>query len=225
MARLLGSDLAQEIPADLLQQLQRAGRLVTYEAGVLLHQHGDPVDCITLIRRGQVRFFKLDREGRKLTTTELGQGAFYGLAPLLAELPRSHHAETSSETELLRIEAVAFLEMLQNNPQLGQLLLKHIASRYLQSLDLLDQVQRLPLRNRLANLLVNLAEVATVRMTQQQLAEELGVSRNAVGQVIKQFSAAGQIEVVYGGVRVLQPEALKGLALAGASPPGRQGGL
>ena len=70
-------------------------------------------------------------------------------------------------------------------------------------------VRRLPVAERLARLLAAMAADAadgmTVRATQQQLADLLGVSRVTLGAALRDLAVRGTIERGYRHVRVLPP--------------------
>ncbi len=208
MPVLQDADLLGDLPGEVMHGLERAARARTYDPGQLIHSHGDAVDCLSLIRSGRIRFFRLGADGRRITVTELGAGAVYGLAPMLAGLDRSHDAEAVGETEILSVGLTALTRLMDRHVSLRDLLLRHLSSRLLQALALADDVQRLPLRQRLAQLLLASASGGRVMKPQADLAEELGVSRFAVGQTIKALAGEGAIRVVYGGIELVDPHIL-----------------
>ncbi|MBV9170767.1 MAG: cyclic nucleotide-binding domain-containing protein, partial [Chloroflexi bacterium] len=55
----------------------------TFRRGEFMLHAGRPADATFVIRRGVVRCFLLDAEGRETTTAVLGRGHVVGLAPWL----------------------------------------------------------------------------------------------------------------------------------------------
>ena len=91
----------------------------------------------------------------------------------------------------------------------AELLLRSLGRQLAVSLDIIDAERRLPVAERLARLLAAMAADAadgmTVRATQQQLADLLGVSRVTLGAALRDLAARGTIERGYRHVRVLPP--------------------
>ena len=76
----------------------------------------------------------------------------------------------------------------------------------------LEEVHSYRLDQRLANLLlVHASAEGELRMTQQQIAQHLGTTREVVARLIGQFVARGQVSSGRGLIRVLQAESLAAL--------------
>ena len=87
----------------------------------------------------------------------------------------------------------------------AELLLRSLGRQLAVSLDIIDAERRLPTAERLARLLAAMATDAadgsTVRATQQQLADLLGVSRVTLGAALRKLVARGVVETRYGSIR------------------------
>ena len=60
-----------------------------------------------------------------------------------------------------------------------------------------------------------------LRITQQELAYLVGLSRQRVNQALLRLQASGTLRIEYGGLRVLDPGALRSSAGAGPAPAQR----
>lgn len=208
MPRLDRADMFGTPPERLQSELLAVGHRRRFGAGQMVHRRDDRIDHLSVILSGRIRFSITDTEGRRITVTELPAGAIYGLAPMLAETRRSHDADALEDSTLLTIGQDTLSRLMDQHRGLRDLLLQHLATRLLQALDLVDEIQRLPLPARVAKLLATSAVGAKVDKTQASLADELGASRFAVGQAIGALARAGLVRAVYGGVEILDPAGL-----------------
>lgn len=198
------------LPADLAEKVVRRGVVRSYQTGQLVHSRGDPSDGIGIILSGQVRFSTVNAEGRRITTILFGPGELYGLLGMFTESPRVSDAHATQPTRLIALSRTRFDGLLEEEPKMRDYLLKFISKRLELVIAGLESQRRLPLRVRAANLLRQIAaKEGKVTRTQESLAQELAVSRYALGTALKNLQAEGLIETRYG--RILIPD-LKALA-------------
>jgi CRP/FNR family transcriptional regulator len=76
-----------------------------------------------------------------------------------------------------------------------------------------DEVVFQRMDRRVASLLMNKSRPSqSIRMTHQEIAAELGSSREVISRILEGFAAAGGIRSVRGLVEILSPEYLHSLA-------------
>jgi Cyclic nucleotide-binding domain len=84
--------------------------------GEILLTEGEPSDSLLVIARGRVKVFVRQRSGRDGLLAELGQGAFLGEIGVLAGLPRSATAVTSTRCLLLRVDRRSLETLCRRHP-------------------------------------------------------------------------------------------------------------
>jgi CRP-like cAMP-binding protein len=92
--------------------------------GELVYQQQDPADAMYLVVSGRVR---LHRE--QLEITVAGQGEAFGTWALFDEEPRLSAAATVEDTLLLRLDKEDFIDLLADNVEITQGVLKALVKR------------------------------------------------------------------------------------------------
>lgn len=127
--------------------------------------------------------------------------------------PRTHDAVAAGSVRLLRISDHQFRDLLNRNPDLRDRLLAELAERLIHAADRLDSALRLSVPQRVAQFLVAEAgpsqrnQCLAVRQT--DIAEALGVTREAVAAALKRFRDAGLIETRYRAIAIVDLDALR----------------
>jgi CRP/FNR family transcriptional regulator len=89
-----------------------------------------------------------------------------------------------------------------------------MSRRLLSLIDTLDEVAFGRMDARVASLLLRVAgEAVLVRMTHQDIADELGSSREVISRILEDFQSRGLLRLSRGAVELLDAEALGSAAL------------
>jgi hypothetical protein len=126
-ARMSGEDLAP---------LARIAEVETYAPRVTIFTEGELGDALFVIIRGRVR---ITRGGELLA--ELGSGEAFGEMAVLDEAPRSATAESMVETELLRIGSEEFYEILHEQVEIAEGVIRMLTHRLREADAKLQRVQ------------------------------------------------------------------------------------
>ncbi len=203
--------LYQNLPRTIQHKMDMLGVRRNYQPDQLIQNRGDTTRGFSIIKKGAVRFGKTDIDGRFIAAAVFERGQCYGEFTLFADLPRTHDGFAVSETEIQHIGKAAFDRLLLEESQLAHLLLSSLTNQLHNALEWIDDMRRYPLNVYLGKRLLRLAESGTeqVEVTQSELADMLGVSRVAVGKVLKDYQRQGFVDLRYGGIDVVQPMLLK----------------
>lgn len=179
----------------------RIGRPVTYWFGLI---------------EGLLKMSNDDRLGSVITFTGIAPGGWFGEGTVLKREPYRYNIQALRVSRVVGISTEMFdwlighslgfnrFVMLQLNERLGQF----IAAR---EIDRMGSPDLRVARNLAAmfepKLYPGVAEL--LRITQQELAYLVGLSRQRVNEALKTLSACGWIRVEYGGLRVLNLDALR----------------
>ena len=168
---------------------------------------------------GLLKMSNDDSQGPVITFTGVAPGGWFGEGTVLKReayryniqaLRKSRVAGLPSDTFHWLIEhSLGFnrFVMLQLNERLGQF----IAAREIDRLNDPDLRVARSLAS-LVNPVLYPSVGEVLRITQQELAYLVGLSRQRVNEALKTLEAQGAIRVEYGGLRVLQPAALRTVA-------------
>lgn len=181
-----------------------------FTSGSQVLHRGDPGTGFWLIESGHVMACRFGPEGERTLFAVLGPGDLIGELACFAGLPQQVHAIAEGEVQLVWIEMVQVERLLEEGPKFAKWLLSALANKLRLALDRVEGVQNLPAKARIARVLSDMAanEGRVLKISQQQLADFVGVSRVTTVQVLSQFAAEGLIERHYRQINVVDTPGL-----------------
>lgn len=184
-----------------LETLARGARLRTYAAGTIVVSEGDDAHGLFVVQSGALKCFLTDENGRELTLSLLGPGEYFGELALLDEAPRSASVIATERSELLQIARTTFLALLDANPECMKILLRNLVARVRGLTDNVRALALVDVFGRIARLFDSLAveknglPVIERRLTQQDIANLVGASREMVNRILRDLVVGGYIAV------------------------------
>lgn len=213
-------------------------------AGTVLFSEGAPCQGFPLVLNGEVRVARGTPDGRSLELYRVTPGevcvvsasCLFGPGPDAAGSPSpsaaaaataattagtlSAHGVATQPTELLLLTPGVFLRWCAHEP-FRRFVFGVFAARLADLMALAEAVAFQRLDQRLAAALLGRGN--TLRLTHQQLADELGTVREMVTRLLKRFERAGWVRLGRERVELADPAALRacaaGAAAAPATPP------
>jgi CRP/FNR family transcriptional regulator, cyclic AMP receptor protein len=210
------------VPAAQLDELAAKATAVALSARETLFAKGDPGNRLYLVVKGMVRIGVLSAEGREVTYGLIGPGELFGEIAVLDGGVRSADATALEDCELLALERRDVLSFLEGHPNHMLHLVAVLCHRVRCADELLEDVVFLSLPSRLAKHLLVLAqavgvrhrgkEAVTVRMSQQEIADHLGISRESVNKVLSKWEQVGIVALGRGQIVLSDRERLQEFA-------------
>lgn len=196
--------LFSSLPDEDQQNLVNLLRRETLRKGETLFRQGDEGTALYLIVQGRIKI-SISRRLDSVTLAILGQGEFLGEMALLDGLPRSAHAIALEDCHLYALNRSDFIPFLTHNEKAVSSVLSALSIRLRKTNDLLAEMCFLSLTVRLTQKLVELAERAgpsemdpseyRVEMSQQELGNVLGVSRESINKELKPLRDQGVVSI------------------------------
>lgn len=200
--------LAEQAP-DLQRWAAEVGRWRTYGPGQFVYQAGDQSDGIYGLAAGclQVSFPLLAEEPVAIQQAVIGGWA--GDIAELAGLPRVVSLIATTECQLLHLPSNAVQLLLSEHPEHWHSFYRLSARNMRAAISLLSEALSLTLRARVSRRLLQLASVSgEAPITQEELANLVGVTRVTMRRCLDDLAARGAIEMHYRKVRVLDSSVL-----------------
>ena len=195
-----------------LAPIAAASRSESYRRGASIFAAEDPADGLRIVLSGQVRIWMADSQGRELTLAFLGEGDPFGEIALLDGLPRTAHATATEMTRCLFVPKSAMERALDEDPSFAPQLILSMCELLRRNLGTISGFAFEGLDARLAHMIYNLAfdhaeldgEMARFqrKFSQTDLAQLLGVTREAVNKRFKALEAEGLV-LVEGGFMIV----------------------
>lgn len=184
-------------------------------------REGDPGETFYLIVEGSVAVCRITTDGRETILSILKEGDFFGEMSILDSSLRSASIKTLTEVELGIIKRDDFIALLDNNPQIGRLLVIELSERLRAANQLIAATTSQDIRSRLASLLLNLSENfgepaengvrISLRLTNQEMANMIGTTRETVNRTLNRFWDDRMIDMRTSHVVVVDQGRLKAL--------------
>mgnify|MGYP003382567144 CR=1 FL=1 len=211
------SSLSPSLRHDIL----RCAYVKRFKDGELIVARGDPPNEWSACARGAVRVSSTSLSGKQVTLTYVEPGIWFGDVSIFDGDRRTHDAYAHGETTLLSITRSDFQKILALHVELYEALVRLQSRRIRQLYGLVEDLNTLPLRARLAKQLLHLVRSYGVpclsdgreiriglQLAQEELAQLLGASRQRVNQELKSMERDDAIRIEPGGLVVRNREAL-----------------
>ena len=198
------------LPHHLIHAMEEVGIVMSYVHDEIIHERGDAKPGLSIVKQGRVKVGNYGKEGKYCLTRVLDIGETFGEFTLFADLPRTHCAEAVGDTHVIQVSREQFSLLSIQQPDLNTVLLSTLAIKLHDSLELLDDIRRLPLQVRAAKTLLTLTNQtsSSLSITQNELADVLGVTVLSVHKALKSLSALGFVRLGYGSIAITEIEAL-----------------
>jgi CRP/FNR family transcriptional regulator, cyclic AMP receptor protein len=206
------TNLLRSVPAPDLETIAGASRLRNVRRGQVLFTAGDPSDSLILVISGRVKVVVRSADGAELTLTIVQPGATIGDLSVADGGPRSADAEALDDCRLLLVPNELIADLCSRVPSVTQALLSSVAGTLRRLTGAASDLVFLDLPRRVAKVLLSQPKgqdgVIALRMSQEELAHQVGGSRQSVNAALRGFERRGWIELRDRSVTVRQPEAL-----------------
>jgi CRP/FNR family transcriptional regulator len=189
----------------------------SFPKGVRVFHEGDHSDACYIVRKGDLRVTREHSDGRAIALATLGPGDIFGELAMLDGGTRSASVETLSDCELLGLPATDVRRVIADHGDIAAKLIVAITRRLRETNERVARQSFQTVPSRVAGVLAQLiAEEAseerpgiTVRMTQADLAQLAGTSRESVSRFLATLERAGVVAVGRGRVTILEPRRLR----------------
>jgi CRP/FNR family transcriptional regulator, cyclic AMP receptor protein len=210
--------LFAELSEQELEQVVSVAIPRSFPKGVRVFHEGDDSDACYVVRSGDLRVTREHSDGRAIALATLGSGDFFGELAMLDGGSRSASVETLSDVELLALPAIDMRRVIAAHGEIAAKLIVALTRRLRQTNERVARQSFQTVPSRVAGVLAQLiAEEAipedrdgiTVRMTQADLAQLAGTSRESVSRFLATLERAGVVLVGRGRVTILEPRRLR----------------
>ncbi len=201
----------RDATSQLVREFQQVAFLAKIPAGHDVFLEGDSVDAIALLISGVVRVYKIGETGREITLYRFGHGESCILTAnaILSQKSFPAIATVEKDAEAVMIPADKFRDWVKRYDAWREFVFELLSDRLSTVMAVVEEVVFQRMDRRVAALLLNRSKVTNpIRITHQEIAAELGSSREVISRILEDFSQKGVIEVTRGTVEILDLEAV-----------------
>lgn len=178
-----------------LEVLASSGVMRTYPKNTVIINENDLADSLYIIEAGRVKVYCSDKNGKEFIMNTLGAGDYFGELALLDDDRRSASVRTLEKASFLIIYKEEFNKVLLNQANIAATLIRNLTRRVRK---LTQDVKALALQDvygRVTTVLTTLADaredgtsIIPEKLTQQDIADRVGASREMVARILKDLT-------------------------------------
>lgn len=210
--------LAGAEPA-ILHDLVAGARMQSVQHKQSLARGGQAIDHLMVVADGQIELSLSSAIGRRRVVGILGPGQVFGLIPVLDGSAVIHDAQANGPGALVLLPRESLLKAMQHSHALTMSLVLLLCQRSRLIYESLTDHSLLPLKGRIARSLLGLSNAyglvaddhrgsRRVRMSQADLGDLLGVSRQSLNLELKKMERAGLVRITYNHIELCDPAGL-----------------
>ncbi len=183
-----------------VRELASLGRVRSYPKNTVFITEGDSSDSVFVVLSGKVKVFVSDTEGHEMILDNYGAGDYVGEMALDGK-PRSASVMTLEPTTFSVVQRAPLREAIRKNPDFALEMISKVIDRARLATDNVKHLALLDVYGRVARLLLNMAVetdgklMIPDKITQQEIAERVGASRDMVSRIFRDLTVGGYITV------------------------------
>ncbi|MBK8742297.1 MAG: Crp/Fnr family transcriptional regulator [Betaproteobacteria bacterium] len=193
----------QAVTADVLQEeilraIAARGGVRVYARNSVIINEGERADTFFIILSGRVKVYGSDDSGNEIIYSVHGAGEYVGEMSLESGI-RTASVMTMEETACSVVSGTEFKNFIVEQPAFALHLIHKLIRRAREATEGIKNLALLDVYGRVCTVLVGLAEESngvlrvTERLTQQDIADRVGASREMVSRIFKELISGGYV--------------------------------
>jgi CRP/FNR family transcriptional regulator len=184
-------------------------------SGREIFAEGDEINGIALLVSGVVRVYKLSPTGREITLYRFGEGESCVITAnaILHQQDFPAIAEVEREAEAVIVPADKFIEWVRKYEPWREFVFSLVSQRLIRVMEIVEEVAFQRMDKRVATLLLARSQYQNpITITHQEIANEIGSSREVVSRLLEDFVQRDLVSLSRGKIRVNNFGGLRAIA-------------
>jgi CRP-like cAMP-binding protein len=208
----------QGVDAEAVEALAGDFEISDAPKGTVLFHEGEPGDSLYIVLSGKVKLGRRSTDGRENLVAVMGPSDQFGELSLFDPGPRTASATALTDARVARLPKAALQKWVHDRPQIAMQLLRVVARRLRRTNTMLADLIFVDVPGRVAKQLLQLAQRfgsvdggqlrVTHDLTQEELAQLVGASRETVNKALADFASRGWLRLEGKSVVILDRERL-----------------
>jgi CRP/FNR family transcriptional regulator len=201
------------------RELEAGATDVQLGRGERLFEEGDEGDSLYVVLDGKIKLTRASVDGRENLISVIGPGEMFGELSLFDPRPRTMSASAVTDVRMAALAHEFLRTWLNGRPDVGMHLLAALARRLRRTNDVMSDLVFTDVPGRVAKALLDLAARFGTQqedglqvnhdLTQEELAQLVGASRETVNKALADFVARGWIQLHPKSVLLIDPERMR----------------
>jgi CRP-like cAMP-binding protein len=208
----------ENLTAQDKQKLQEGTLKRKIKAGKIIYREGSLPKGLYLLKRGKVKIYQTNQDGRKQIMYIYTPGDVFGYRPILCNEPHPVTAAALEECSYDFIPRAHFLTCLKQSTDLSQMLLVSLSHEFAVWVNNISVFAQYPVKSRIALGLLVLREKYKVKgkggeihLSRTDLAAYVGSVKETVVRVLQEFKKLKFVETQGRMIKVIKPEELQAI--------------
>ncbi|MGH2488886.1 MAG: Crp/Fnr family transcriptional regulator [Candidatus Limnocylindria bacterium] len=215
-------DLFSGLSPAQLKEISTTLPMTTCRVGGLVTSPDENDERLYIVKRGRVRLYRLDPEGRQLTLDILDKGRVVGRMSWLGQELTDVYAEAIEDALICSFSPAELQRLIQRYPPIGINMIRYLSERLAASERERQIMAFRSVEQRLAGRILELVDrfgvpedrgiAVDARLTQQELADMIGTTRETLAQTVSRLRERGTLDMHNQRIVVRDRPALEALA-------------
>jgi CRP-like cAMP-binding protein len=211
-------ELLSGMSQEAVEHFNAMMRITKRQRGEWIYVLGDAADGIYLLRKGRMKITALGEDGHEVLHEILGPGEIFGDTSAILGMPRTTSAQALEDSLLCEVRRKDFESLLIAYPEVSLQLLKSVGLRLKKAEAQLLNVVCNDVSKRVREALIDLIAIESrvcpdqpvrIGITQQDLANLIGASRQKTWQALKELESSSVLRLTYRSILVTNPQKLR----------------
>lgn len=195
-----GDDGEFRLENELMERLAGSGTRRNYKEGDVILDENQHIRSIPIVTSGSARVLRTDPDGREILLYYIRSGE----SCIMSILGGLHHATSKVKaiadeaTEVLFVPMDTVLTLMKEYPEWLEYIFRLYHKRFEELLDVINAIAFKKMDERILEFIqrkVELTKNATLNMTHEQIANELGTARVVVSRLLKRMEEEGLVKL------------------------------
>jgi CRP/FNR family transcriptional regulator, cyclic AMP receptor protein len=198
-------DLFAGLSLEQLKEISRTLPMTTCQTGGLVTSPDEDDERLYIVKRGRVRLYRLTPDGKQLTLDILDKGRVVGRMSWLGQELNDVYAEAIEDAVICSFTPDELRRLIDRFPSIGLNMIRYLSDRLAASEREREVMAFRSVEQRLVARLLELADrfgqpadsgmAIDARLTQQELADMIGTSRETLATTVSSLRERGVLEM------------------------------
>lgn len=196
--------LFDELSMEDLQIIDKLSQMKPVKKGTLILSPNSPIEALFFLKKGQVRLFRMNQNGKQFTVDILVDGNVFGETSSLSLTDDQIYAEAMTDAYLCVLDKSEFEHFVEKNPKIALKFIAILSTRLKEIYSLSEKIALEDVKYRVLHLLLQLSEktgkrknewqTIDMKLTHQDIANMIGSTRETTSTVMSQLKREGFIK-------------------------------
>jgi CRP/FNR family transcriptional regulator, anaerobic regulatory protein len=195
----------KDAPDSMLFEILAYGRPTVFEKDHYIFHENDACAAVGFFFSGGARIFKSGPAAREVTLYTIGRGdvCILNAACILSSTGYPATAVVTEKSEALAVPSAHFRGLVNRYPEMRSFVFSLLGSRLFEVIEMLEDVLFRRMNERLEEYLRKRAGKGSLRATHQNIANDLGTSREVVSRLLKDLERSGTVVLERNRIRFI----------------------